>query len=1007
MKSSRLTLWAMAGFLWMAWAEEPQPAQPGPPALGDQLPRVGAKEPSEAGASFVVQDGFTLQLAASEPTVVDPVDAAFDEMGRLWVAEMRGYPYPEEGPKLGRVRLLTDADDDGVFESSVVVAEGLPWPTGIAIYDGGCFVIAAPDLWYLKDTSGDGVADIRERVWTGLEKSNVQALANNLKWGLDGRIYGASAANGGVLKRVDDPSVPAVSVQGRDFAFDPKTRKLEAISGTMQFGQSFDDWYARFVCGNSNHAMHVLFDDRYLSRSKYLSAPRLLVDIAPEGGTGPVFRQSLPEPWRVIRTARRAASGQSFSTAELNAVGFFTSASGITIYRGDAYPAKYSGNLFVGDVGGNLIHRKTLERSGATFVARRAEEGKEFAASTDNWFRPVNFLNSPDGCLYVLDMYRETIEHPWSIPEDIKSHLDLESGRDRGRIYRLAPPGWNRRATENLSTMSTVKLVRRLSYRNAWHRETAQRLLLERRAPETAAALHQLLQDLVELKIPEEDVYSAALAQLHAMSILEVLGDLRDTEIAAALAHAEPRLREQAVRWAEGRLSKNEKLVDLVVARAADETFGVRWQAALSLGEAPIEKRLGSLVDLAVRDGSDPWMRLAIWCSSADDPAALLAALWQRESTDLTEVASGLVRMIGAEQAPARLQALLQSLSGRPVELQRGVLAILGSQWGAGEGPARLASALNGTNGTEWLPAVLKSSRELAADQTADVGRRIRGIESLALDVEPDWPAWSKWLQAREPREVQLATLSLLATSKAEEVGRQVLEVWSTTTPSLRGELVELLLARPERQVVLVEGIEKGIISASQLTSSARSRLLASSQKDLVERVQKVMEGLSVNRKGIIESYRPALSQSADINTGRQVFIRECATCHKLQGAGYEVGPNLATIAGRAPEQLLQNILDPNVEVLPSFVEVAVVLDDGRVASGMVAAENANSVTLKRAEGVTQTFARDSIESMQATGKSLMPEGLEQKITPAEMGHLIAYLLDATDSSKITGKPRR
>ncbi len=299
--------------------------------------------------------------------------------------------------------------------------------------------------------------------------------------GLDGRIYGATAGNGGILRRVDDPSVKPVSVQGRDFAFDPATRQLEAISGTMQFGQSFNDWYDRFVCGNSNHAMHVVFDDRYLRRDKGLSAPRLLVDIPVEGGAGPVFRRSQPEPWRVVRTARRAESGQSFSTAELHATGYFTSASGVTIYRGSAYPPDYRDNIFVGDVGGNLVHRKTMQESGATFTARRADEGAEFVTSTDNWFRPVNFVNGPDGCLYVLDMYRETIEHPWSIPEDIKSHLDLESGRDRGRIYRLTPPDFERTLTADMGKMSIDQLLLYLAHSNAWHRETAQRLLIERR----------------------------------------------------------------------------------------------------------------------------------------------------------------------------------------------------------------------------------------------------------------------------------------------------------------------------------------------------------------------------------------------------------------------------------------------------------------------------------------------------------------------------------------------
>ncbi len=289
-------------------------------------------------------------------------------------------------------------------------------------------------------------------------------------------------------------------------------------------------------------------------------------------------------------------------------------------------------------------------------------------------------------------------------------------------------------------------------------------------------------------------------------------------------------------------------------------------------------------------------------------------------------------------------------------------------------------------------------------DPSGNLGERVCAIESLALDSSPDIKEWAGLLDAREPREVQLAALALLGQSSEPLVGRLIVEAWPQTTPSLRSELLEVLLARPDRQKELVEGMEKGVIAGSQLSSSARTRLVSSSDTESAARAKRVLESLSGNRSAIVAKYAEAASPVVDLAVGRKVFERECATCHKLKGVGQEVGPNLATIQGRSPQQLVQNILDPNVEVLPSFVEVSVVLDDGRVASGMVASENANSVTLKRAEGIVQTISRESIESITSTGKSLMPEGLEQKISPAEMTHLIGYLLDATDSSKITGK---
>src|SRR5262249_29920512 len=141
------------------------------------------------------------------------------------------------------------------------------------------------------------------------------------------------------------------------------------------------------------------------------------------------------------------------------------------------------GNLFVGDVGGNLVHRKILTNDGAVFRATRADRNVEFLASTDNWFRPVNFVNTPDGTLLILDMYRETIEHPWSIPDPIKRHLDLTSGKDRGRLYELLYSGTVRRRHPRLSTVRAADLIPLLADPDAWWRETAQRLLVERRDP--------------------------------------------------------------------------------------------------------------------------------------------------------------------------------------------------------------------------------------------------------------------------------------------------------------------------------------------------------------------------------------------------------------------------------------------------------------------------------------------------------------------------------------------
>src|SRR5690606_25593750 len=232
------------------------------------------------------------------------------------------------------------------------------------------------------------------------------------------------------------------------------------------------------------------------------------------------------------------------------------------------------GLAIVGDVGGNLIHRKRLEPSGVELKARRIDEQREFIASRDTWFRPVQFLNAPDGALHVLDMYRETIEHPASLPPIIKKHLDLTSGRDRGRVYRVVPEGFQQPALPRLDQASTAELVSTLEHANGWHRDTAARLLYQRQDKAAIAPLEKLA---VGSKRPE--------GRLHALYALQGLGGLSEGAVVRALDDEHPRVREHAVRLAEGLIPKSRGVRQKLVQMTDDPDLRVRYQLAFTLGE--------------------------------------------------------------------------------------------------------------------------------------------------------------------------------------------------------------------------------------------------------------------------------------------------------------------------------------------------------------------------------------------------------------------------------------
>ncbi|MFO0910347.1 MAG: PVC-type heme-binding CxxCH protein [Isosphaeraceae bacterium] len=574
MMSMRVHVWVLLLTLFSAWPS----AFGADDELARQLPRIPPTSPADAPGTLQVHRDFQARLVAHEPMVADPVSVCHDADGRLYVVEMRGYPFPEREPT-GLVRLLVDENGDGTFDRGTDFLKGLNWPTGVLPYDGGVFICAAPDLIYAKDTDGDGEADVRRIVFTGFGTQNVQQLLNGLAWGLDGWIYGAAAGNGGSITSPARPDAAPVVIRGRDFRFKPDGSAFEAVSGGGQFGHVFDDYGHLFVCNNRWHARQIVLSARYLANHPDLIVPGVIADIASDGNEARVYRISPPEPWRVVRSkqyeekmkadtvfARRLAPAERFPA------GYFSSASGLTLYRGHAFPPEYRNSLFVCDVAGNLVHRKTLAANGAIFRADRAEPGveAEFLASRDIWFRPVNMANTPDGTLLVLDMYRETIEHPLSIPDDIKAHLDLTSGRERGRIWEMVPRAFQRGPRPRLSQAPTDELVGHLGNPEAWWRDTAQRLLLERRDPAAIEPLRAIAR-----------THASPFARLLAAWTLEDLGRLDNDLLLTLFTHSDPGIRENAARLAEDRVERSEPLRRALLTLAQDPDARVRFQAAL------------------------------------------------------------------------------------------------------------------------------------------------------------------------------------------------------------------------------------------------------------------------------------------------------------------------------------------------------------------------------------------------------------------------------------------
>ncbi|MDA2939268.1 dehydrogenase, partial [Acidobacteria bacterium AH-259-A15] len=399
----------------------------------------GPLSPQEALETFQINQDFRLELFAAEPYVSDPVELIFDEQGRAFVAEMLDYPYdPEVGePPRSRIRLIEDTDGDGQIDRSTIFADKLLHATSILPWKGGLIVTSAPDIVYLKDTDGDNKADVREVLFTGFAtKVDPESRITNLRFNIDNWIYASNNGRPGNITFSGRPDAAPVFVLGADFRFRLDRGLFEAASGPTQFGQAIDDWGHRFITQNTVHVRHVVMPRRYLSRNLFLAVGGASQDVSDHGQPSVlIFPLTPPQYWRQVRTEMRQQRYREHGldqVRELNpsteiASGYFTAAAGGTIYGGDTFPVKYRGNLFTGDVSANLVHRDVLHPSGVSFTASRAEGElkREFLASTDPRFRPCNFTTGPDGNLYLVDMYREFVETPASIVEELKKEMDF------------------------------------------------------------------------------------------------------------------------------------------------------------------------------------------------------------------------------------------------------------------------------------------------------------------------------------------------------------------------------------------------------------------------------------------------------------------------------------------------------------------------------------------------------------------------------------------------------
>lgn len=942
------------------------------------------KNPAEALKSIQTKPGLTVDLAAAEPLIVDPVAIDFGTDGTLWVVEMCDYPTGLLGnyEPGGRVKLLTSSKHDGHYDQETIFIDKIPFPTGIMQWRKGVLVCAAPDILYAEDTNGDGKADVVKKLFTGFATHNFQARVNGLRWGLDNWVYAAAGLFGGTIH--SHLNGKDYELSGRDFRFNPDTGDFEPVSGLTQQSRSRDDWGNWLGCDNSTLAWHFPVEERYIRRNPFVAGPdpRVLVPADPEPNV----------LYPISRTLERFNHPESANRT--------TSACGIGFYTDDLLGPGFRNNAFVCEPVHNLVRRLVISSDGIALSGNKAgdEQQSEFFASADNWSRPVEARTGPDGALWIVDMYRFVIEHPRWIPGERLAKLDVRAGDDKGRIYRVFPAKGKLRQFRDLTKLSTSRLAMQLDSSNGTIRDLVHRELYQRGDKSAAPPLLDLA-----LKV------SSPAVRLQALCVLDGLHTLTPDMLTSALADRDPHVRSHALRLCEPILSSlsssSAAIYSSVLSLASDPDPGVRFQLALTLGEWNDPRAGEALGKLALSDHTNRWMRTAIISSAVHQPGAILTrVLSLPETSDArADMIGKLIATAAGAKDPKILKSIVVALGAAgfapdPEPWLLGALADLQeSLQRQNTSLEKLASSNNATlqAAARRLGAVIERAGDIAATvaDTAEAARaRMSAMRLLAWSTNQNDIQTLVSIMTSGSGSLQKAALASLKARRDPTLPVMLLAAWPKASPGVREQILDLLFSRDDSVMQVLDAVEQNLIVPTEIPIANRQQLQKSANAKIQQRALALFPAHSGNRAEVVQRFSTVRQLVGDPEHGAQIFSAACATCHQLKGLGNAVGPDLAPLNDKSVDDFLVAILDPNAAIEPRFVQYNVQTKDDRTLAGVVQNETASSLTLVQSGGLHETILRSDIASIRASTLSLMPEGLEEGKQPQDFADLIAYL---------------
>ena len=969
--------------------------------------------PEESMRRIVVPEGFRVELFAAEPELGGkPICMAWDERGRLWVAETLDYPNELQPENRGRdrIRICEDSDGDGRADKFTLFAEGLSIPTSIAFARGGVIVHNGTETLFLKDTDGDDRADERSVLLARWAMGDTHGGPSNMQYGLDNWIWGMQGYNSSRI-RIGDETTPFAQGFHR---FRPDGSAIEFLRSTNNNTWGLGISEEGIVFGstaNRNPSNYMPIPNRYYERVRGWS-PRLTLQMIAD-----------THLFRPITDKVR----------QVDHHGGYTAGAGHALYTARAYPQQYwNRTAFVCGPTGHLVGIFTLSADGADF---HSTNPANLLASDDEWVAPIMAEVGPDGFVWVIDWYNYIVQHN-PTPEGFETgrgnayESDLRDKR-HGRIYRIVYDAAEPAPRLDLSQAGPDELVATLANDNLYWRRHAQRLLVERGELDVLPQLLKLVRD------EAVDAIGLNVGAIHALWTLHGLGALdgehpEATAVAVgALRHASAGVRRNAVQVLPHTDESTEAILQVNLLRDSDAQ--VRLHALLALADMPPSAAAGQAVaKFLVRDenAADRWLVDAATSAGAMHALDFLLAVAAsdeptRAHRDVGEiVANHFARSDPGESLERVLRALASAdarLAGAIVtgleqgtrreasiahpDAVRDVVDQLHERFNLTEqiALARLAIRIGIPEMESRLESLCEELFARVENEELEIRERVRAAELIVAAQPEEISVTERLLDSATPQappELSAALIRALGESTAPELGAVVVERTSALTPSSREAAIDLLLGRPQLTDDLLDAIDEGAIRASDLSLLQKQRLNDYPSRRLRARARdvlaKVQQSISADREQVLAQFADLANSDGVASRGKAVFTKHCATCHSYQGEGATIGPDLSGMAVHGKDELLRHILDPSRDVEGNYQAYVVMLQEGRVLNGMLAGESATSIELVDAQAKRITILREEIDELARSGASFMPEGFENQLSRSELGDLLEFLTQRT-----------